>query len=458
MHSLRLKLILTFLVISITGTVLTTVIVSRSNQQAVNEFLQQQEQADFVSDVVAYYEINGSWQGVLQAIYGEGLSNVQDPQGQPSNHRLPFALTDENGIVLIPNRQYQLESFVPIDVLMEEIPVEVDGIQVGTLVVDDQPPPRNPAEEAFAAKTNQALLIGALGATAVALILAIFMSRTLTQPLRELAVASREMARGKLQQKVPVRTKDELGDLALAFNQMSVDLTFANQSRQQMTADIAHDLRTPLTVLSGYLEAMEDGTLAPTPARLQMMQQEVDVLMRLVADLRTLSLADAGQLALYYEPVDMGDLLAQVQAAYAYQAEQQGVTIKVKTATSTSSGQPVSQPIIELDKARIKQVLDNLVSNALRYTPADGIITLATHTKDTTLQISVSDTGSGIPKADLPHIFNRFYRSDSSRQEGQGESGLGLAIVKSLVVAHGGEIAVTSALGTGTTFTILLPR
>ncbi len=251
------------------------------------------------------------------------------------------------------------------------------------------------------------------------------------------------MAQGNLQQEVPVRTKDELGELALAFNQMSADLSFANQSRQQMTADIAHDLRTPLTVLSGYLEAMEDGTLAPTPARLQMMQQEVDVLMRLVADLRTLSLADAGQLALHKEPVDIVTLLEQVQAAYTHQAQQQNVTIKVETAVSTSTQLSGTRLRTGRFNHRTRQSPNAPSARQPRQQrPALHADRWHCHpgrpfTRRQTYKLMVSDTGAGIPEADLPHIFNRFYRGDSSRQEGQGESGLGLAIVKSLVEANG---------------------
>jgi len=460
MRSLRLKLIFTFLIISITGTLLTTVIVSLYNERALDELLREQEQADVTSELVAYYESTGSWLGVRRAVV-EGDSpaqplntpDQQQPRIEQPPSRFPFGLADENGLIVIPNAQHPLNTAVPLDVLAMGAPLVVDGEQVGILLVDNTPPPRNPATEAFAAQTNQALLIGALGGTAVALILAIIMARTLTRPLRELAAASREMAQGNLQQEVPVRTKDELGELALAFNQMSADLTHANQARRQMTADIAHDLRTPLTVLSGYLEAMEDGVLAPTTARLQMMHQEVDVLKRLVADLRTLSLADAGQLVLEKEPVNVADLLVQVQTAYGHQAEQQGVMIVVKTEYLT----PV-HATIALDKARMRQVLDNLVSNALRYTPANGTITLVARSKESSLQILVSDTGTGIPKADLPHIFNRFYRGDTSRQEGSGESGLGLAIVKSLVEAMDGSIVAESASSNmGTMFIITFP-
>jgi signal transduction histidine kinase len=178
-----------------------------------------------------------------------------------------------------------------------------------------------------------------------------------------------------------------------------------------------------------------------------MMYQEVEVLKRLVEDLRTLSLADTGKLALHIEPVVMADLLAQVQTAYAHQARQQDVIIEVETA--------VTQPPIALDQARMRQVLNNLVSNALRYTPAGGKIKLSTSTKDNHFHVTISDNGYGIPEADLPYIFNRFYRGDPSRQEGYGESGLGLAIVKSLVEAMGGKISVKSAgVNQGASFVI----
>jgi len=447
MHSLRRKLIVTFLLISVAGTLLTTLIVRFSNERAFNALLREQELDAFVSDTQAFYERNGSWSGIEQMM---ALQVTPEAAGQPPDMPPPFALADENGRIIIPARQFPPDSFVPADMLASGIALEVDGTRVGTVLKDEQtPPPRNPAEEAFEAQTNRALLIGALGATIVALVLAVLLARTLTRPIQELSRASRQIAQGDLQQEVPVRTQDELGELAIAFNQMSADLNHATQARRQMTADIAHDLRTPLTVLSGYLEAMEDGTLAPTPARLQMMQEEVNVLNRLVADLRTLSLADTGELALHKEPVIIGDLLGQVQAAFVYQAAQQGVALGAETKNSQS---------VKLDQARMRQALGNLVSNALRHTPAGGAIDLtAAPLVDGGVQIAITDTGSGIPEADLPYIFDRFYRGDRSRQEADGQSGLGLAIAKSLVVAHDGTIEVTSTPGKGTIFTILLP-
>ncbi|MCP4428189.1 MAG: HAMP domain-containing protein [Chloroflexi bacterium] len=448
MRSLRLKLIFTFLVISIAGTLIAALIVSRSNEQAFDDLLMQQGQANFVQNALNYYQTNGSWKGVVQFFRPSPAPALQG-QDQPP----PFALADSDGRILIPNGSYLPGSEVPQPELDRGVPIELDGQRIGTALTVNRSPPRNDQEEAFVAQTNQALLIGGLGGTAVAILLGIILARTLTRPLRELSRASRQVAQGQLQQAVPVRTQDELGELAAAFNQMSAALDRANQARRQMTADIAHDLRTPLTVLSGYLEAMQDGTLAPTPARFNLMRQEINTLNRLVSDLRTLSLADAGKLTLQLEPIAPADLLTQVQAAYAHQAAQQTIALQVECAPDLSAA--------NLDPERMKQVLGNLIGNAFRYTPAGGTIILAADqlpAADCQLRITVTDTGPGIPSADLPHIFNRFYRGDKSRHEAES-SGLGLAIARSLVKAHGGEITAVSPIvdGRGTRFIITLP-
>jgi len=443
MRSLRLKLIFTFLAISLAGSLIAALIVRQSNERAFNALLKEQGQASFVDQALAYYEENGSWLG-----YGR---REHDHTFDASRKELPFALADENGRIVVENGPYRGNMRLTAEQLAGGTPLLLDGTLVGTVLPVNQPLARDPVEQAYVMQVNRALLIGALMATAVAIVLAIVLARTLTRPLQELAAASRAMAAGNLEQRVPVRTQDELGDLANTFNQMSTELVRSNQQRRQMTADIAHDLRTPLTVLSGYLEAMEDGTLSPTPARLQMMHQEVYTLKRLVEDLRTLSLAEAGNLALHKESLAPHNLLTQVQSAYARQAAEQEVQLAVAAAPDL--------PLITVDPARMRQVLGNLVSNALRYTPAGGRITLAanqaTAPKDG-VQVTVTDTGRGISPEDLPYIFDRFYRGDKSRQEGEGESGLGLAIVKSLVTAHGGAITVASTPGSGTTFTISL--
>jgi signal transduction histidine kinase len=230
---------------------------------------------------------------------------------------------------------------------------------------------------------------------------------------------------------------------------MSSDLARATGLRQRMTADIAHDLRTPLTVMAGYLEALRDGVLSPSPQRFETMHQEAQHLSRLVEDLRTLSLADAGELTLNREPVSPGSLLEQVAAVYQHQAKQHGIELKVDAAPTL--------PEVYVDPDRMAQVLGNLVSNALRYTPAGGQISLGAAQDAGHVLLTVQDTGAGIAADDLPHVFDRFYRGDQARAGDGGESGLGLTIARSLIQLHGGTITVQSSPGKGTTCAIALP-
>ncbi|MEA3351930.1 MAG: HAMP domain-containing sensor histidine kinase, partial [Chloroflexota bacterium] len=234
------------------------------------------------------------------------------------------------------------------------------------------------------------------------------------------------------------------------FNQMSAQLTRLNEQRRQMTADIAHDLRSPLTVISGYVESMRDGVLSPSPKRLETIQDEVRHLQRLVEDLRTISLADAGELSLNRVSVPPSALLQQIQAAYQHPAEKQGVNLEVEVDPDL--------PNINVDPDRIFQVLANLVGNAIRHTPAGGDVCVRCNQgEQRTMVITVADTGSGIPAEDLSRVFDRFYRVDDSRHGGDGESGLGLAIAKSIIEMHGGSItAASDGREKGSTFTIKL--
>ena len=230
---------------------------------------------------------------------------------------------------------------------------------------------------------------------------------------------------------------------------MSEELEHSNRLRRKMTADIAHDLRTPLSVIMGYTEALNDGKLEPTPEMFDTLHTETQHLSRLVDDLKTLSLADAGELPLIYQRIAPDVLLKRTASAHKVQAEQQDIAIQVQAAPEL--------PEIEVDVERMVQVLGNLMSNALRYTLPGGQITLASGRAGEQVWLSVADNGEGIPAEDLPHVFERSYREDKARRHPEVETGLGLSIAKSLVEAQGGTISAASEIGIGTTFTIHLP-
>ncbi|HEX6387369.1 MAG TPA: HAMP domain-containing sensor histidine kinase, partial [Anaerolineae bacterium] len=332
------------------------------------------------------------------------------------------------------------------------VPIEVDGQVAGWVLFDEfgdgSPPSPNSPESQFLANVNQATILSALAAAVVALLLGIFLARTIARPVHELTTATQAIAQGELGYQVPIHTQDELGALATSFNQMSTDLARANQLRRQMTADIAHDLRTPTSVIMGYTEALSDGKLPGTPEIYQIMHKEVQHLGHLIEDLRVLSLADAGELPLAPQAVSPLALLEQAAAAHGVQAHKAGIRLTIEAAPDL--------PSIDVDPGRMAQVLGNLVSNALRHTPAGGQVTLSASQNHGHVLLKVRDTGAGIAAEDLPHIFRRFYRSDKSRSQ-NGESGLGLAIARSIVEAHGGTIAAESTPGRGTTIIITLP-
>jgi len=451
MRSLTIKLILAFLIISLTVAALAAFFAWRATTREFQIFVVDRIQDEFIKTVSAYYREHGSWLGIRQLfppLPPLPPTQSQNPDG-PKPVPISFALVDQNGIVVLPSGPYRPRDHVPASVLSEGAIVEIDGQIVGTALMTGKVPELNPMEQRYLIRTNQALLLAALSATVIALLLGVLLARSLTRPLRELTTATRAVARGDLEQQVTVRSRDELGELTEAFNQMSTDLARATQSRRQMTADIAHDLRTPLTVIGGYLESMRDGVLKPTPERLEMMQTEVLHLQRLVDDLRTLSLADAGELTLNKLEITPENLLTRVADTYQLPAEKLGVALQTRITPDL--------PFVHVDEERMVQVLGNLVSNALRYTPNGGQITLEAWRSGDSVLLSVQDTGIGITSEDLARIFERFYRADQARQQSEGKSGLGLSIARSIIKAHGGTIVVESEMGRGTKFTIALP-
>jgi len=272
--------------------------------------------------------------------------------------------------------------------------------------------------------------------------------RRVGSPLAEMMAAADAVAGGDLSARVGERGRGDMGRLARRFNRMTAELERAEQARRNLTADVAHELRTPLQIIQGNLEGTLDGVYEPTPEHLRATLDETRRLGRLVGDLQTLSLVEAGQLPLYPREVDAADLLEDVALRFMAQAAEAGVTLK------TQAGGPLP---LHVDPDRLEQVLSNLTANALRHTPSGGRVMLAARAGGDGVELAVTDTGDGIPEADLPYVFDRFWRGDRARGRATGGSGLGLAIARQLVRAHGGTIRAESAAGAGSAFIVYLP-
>jgi two-component system sensor histidine kinase BaeS len=448
LHSLAVKLTLSFLLIGVIGAILVALLIGLRTRFEFDRFLSSRDQDAISQTLIDYYASHTSWAGVEDSL-------ADDPRTAFYSRRI--TLLDADHAVVLGGRLYRVGERISDADSASSQPLSLSGRVVGYVLVPpvnryvrplsgDHPPP---PEMAFLERVAWAAAISAGVAALIALVLGSLLARTLTRPVRELIVATQAMAAGKLDQQVRVRSRDEIGQLAASFNQMTSDLAQASQARRQMTADLAHDLRTPLTILRGYTEGLKDGRIQGSAALYGVMHSEVEHLRHLVEDLRVLSLADAGELPLNRRAIDPSALIERAGLAYIVQAEQGGIALHVC---------PISGlPSILVDTDRMTQVLNNLVSNALRHT-TQGSITLSACQQDNQVLLHVSDTGSGIAPEDLPHIFDRFYRADKARQrDDSGASGLGLAIAKAIVDAHSGTISVESALGHGTTFTISLP-
>ncbi|MCX6046950.1 MAG: HAMP domain-containing sensor histidine kinase [Chloroflexi bacterium] len=280
--------------------------------------------------------------------------------------------------------------------------------------------------------------------------------RSFAVPLADIMAAADAVAGGDLNVRVAARGTRDFRRLAQSFNRMTEELARTDEQRRNLTADVAHELRTPLHIIQGNLEGILDGVYQPTTEHIEATLEETRLLARLVDDLRTLSLVESGQLPLRREVVDVNDLLADVSTSFSGQAEAAEIKLQVANGELTAASPPPL--LVNGDPGRLDQVLSNLVNNAIRHTPRCGTITLNATAVDNRVRIVVADTGDGIAPEDLPFIFDRFWRADRARTHSSGVgSGLGLAITRQLIKAHNGEISVTSELGSGTTFTIELP-
>jgi len=282
------------------------------------------------------------------------------------------------------------------------------------------------------------------------LLTALVLAYQLLKPVNQLTHAAASMAKGDLSQRVEAGEGDELSTLGRAFNQMAASLQRAEGNRRVMTADVAHELRTPIAVQRAHLEALQDGVYPLTAENLQPVLDQTEMLALLVDDLRTLALADAGELTLERKQVDMDELVESLLERFRPEADNRQVALRFNRQVGNAA-------TVYVDSKRIEQVLNNLMSNALRYTPAGGEIVLQLGSQEKTVSLRVADSGPGVPDGAVEHVFERFYRADKARSRGEGGTGLGLAIARQLVLAHGGELSVRNRPEGGAEFTLDLP-
>ena len=283
----------------------------------------------------------------------------------------------------------------------------------------------------------------------LAWLLTLALSNHILKPIRELTRIANRMEQGDLSQRVRIRTKDEMGVLAHAFNTMADSLARSEQLRRNLVSDVAHELHTPLTNVRGYLEGLKDGVIDPTCEMIASLYEESLLLSRLVVDLQELSLAEAGQLHLVRRPLALEEVIVKAVSSLQFQAANKQLALRVEMSPCL--------PRVEADAERVGQVLRNLVSNAITHTPPGGEIGIRARSINGEVLVSVDDTGEGIEEQHLRYIFERFYRADASRSRATGGTGLGLAIVKQVVEAHGGQLEAESAPGRGSSFTFSLP-
>jgi signal transduction histidine kinase len=488
--SLLFKLLGAFLLVTVIGSAVMAILTSLATRDAFSIYTTRNGEAwaqNLAPQLAAYYEQNSSWQGVdqfIQSVQTENSMSMSAGQGMGAGHGngsgngngsgmgrqmagygmmggagQRIILTDANSRVLV-DTDGELSGQV-LSAIQMKYGVDIFSGQavIGKVLVTplEIAGSGTPAGD-FLAAVNRAILSSAVIATVLALILGTLLFRQMIHPLRKLKTAASQIEHGDLTGRVDIQSSDEFQEVGQAFNRMAASLARAENQRKQMMADVAHELRTPLTAIQGTVEAMQDGLLPSDAEQLDAIYSQTNTLNRLINDLRLLSLAEAGQLKLVLEPVDLAELVTSTVDGLRPLAGAKSVTIHTEV--------PQGLAAIRLDRDRIVQVLNNLVSNSIRYSPAESEIevTVKMIHDHRWVEVEVTDGGTGIEPADLPFIFDRFYRADKSRTRSSGGSGLGLAIVKQLVEAHGGTVRAESPVrvsedgtGAGTRIIVSLP-
>ncbi len=445
---MRLKLFLTFTLIVLVSVSLVAVIARRQTVNEVRSFMFRGGMyglGGLTASLEDYYQANRTWNGV-QFIFNSG--GMMGGMGRMMGQGL--LLANSSGSILAGDQPGVGGGLLTTAQLDSSIPLTVGGQPVGYLYAPGGVGISLVNQQAVLVRLNQAVWVAGLVAGGLGLVMALILAYILLRPVHALTIAAQQLATGDLSQRVDVHGDDELATLGHAFNKMADSLQQAEEARRAMTADIAHELRNPLAVQRANLEALQDGVYPLTAENLAPVLEQNLLLTRLVDDLRTLALADAGRIELERTPTDLAALAERVVERFQPQARSQQIGLDI-----AAPANPI--PSLPADPVRLEQVLTNLLTNALRYTPPGGRIELALSSSDGAVHLTIHDSGPGIPEQALPYIFERFYRADKSRTRAEGGSGLGLTIARQLARLHGGELTAANHPSGGAVFTLILP-
>ena len=461
MNRLWLRLTLALVAITLVSVLIVAVLANITATAQFRQFVGRQDaisQAQLIDTLADYYQAKGSWEGVSNVLAtARAPFAPPTPAGSkgpplPRRTRGPtnYVLADANGHIVIDDQRKRVGMALSGEEQAVALPITLADRPIGFLMANSQEQELLlEAQQSFLSQLRRNLIFAAVIASVMAVVMGALISRAIASPLSKLTQAARAFSARQWDTRAQRNGTQEIIEVADAFNNMAQSLQQAEVNRRNLTADIAHELRTPLSVIQGNLRAMLDDVYPLERSEIANVYDETRLLSRLVEDLRELALAEAGQIELKPQALDVSRLLQATADQFAVAADARSLSLNVQPV--------VALPAAFADGDRAGQVLRNLINNALRHTPEGGRVTLAAELAHPFIKLIIQDTGEGIAPDDLPLVFDRFYRGDKSRARASGGTGLGLAIAKSLVEAMGGQIGVESALGQGSRFWFTVP-
>ena len=449
--SLQQKMILAFSVVVIVSIGGVVIFANLDSQRQVNRYLTRGGQygvMELVEALEDYYEYKGTW-----SMVGEVADAYSQRHGRKNAHgkASELTLTDQNHFIVWSNAGQVKGEKLTGEMTSRSLEIHSGGQTVGYLVVENGVLQAPDDIAPFVNRLRRAIFLAGGFGILLAIGLAVLVSKYLLEPIKVITSASTQLSTGDFSTRVDIKGNDEIAMLAKTFNQLARNLELAEERKQSLTADAAHELRTPIAVQKAQLEGMLDGVLPLTQKNVLIALQQTNFLSRLVEDLRLLAMADAGEVRLEMRILNIVNLVQQVVAGFQAQAALEGTNL-------VTVFRPDGEELwIHTDADRVSQILQNLISNALRYGQKGGRILISTRKESAKLVISVQDDGSGIPSTALPHLFERFYRHERARTRENGGSGLGLAISKKLALLLGGDLSGANSPEGGAVFSLELP-